>query len=738
VIRGRHAGGSVLLGLGLVLAALSCDDQRDISTVDPALPGDDPSAGTTCVPGQTRACESACPAGASGYQVCSDEGNSYGACVCSPGELIGSDRFDIDRDAVGGSRLLPIANLDDDASLNTPGNPLQGSASVGAACASSDDCVRGLLCLDVSIGLAIGGPSHGYCTRPCASAAECEQIDLSSSCGTLAGQPLCIRLCEAGELEEGEVKCLGRDDLTCTSLTALGDQPPADRPDLGICTPRCQSDEACDGLRCDLASGFCTIFPATQRLPIGAPCTAGADCQGGICFSPAAQAERVCTAFCTLGAPGCGFDGNESKIDAGCVLPQILGETDGDRGLCFELCDTAADCQQANATCALGETNGRAGVCVKQIGAGEPPPDPPAPTDAANLGNPCQNDAECAGNLRCLTASSNPFGANIPGGPAGGYCSMPCDGPDECPGDGVCATFDPNASGVCLRGCVAEGAPGACGRTQVDCIDIGAPVCLPACTSDDGCGDRVCDGGLCVDAPEPECSSDVECASGELCDLTSGSCVPEPEPGCSSDADCDTGELCDAPSGECVAAPPAPCTTDTDCDTGELCELATGDCVPAPPVACTADADCAEGLICDLIIGECFVPEPEPCVIDSDCPGQVCNPTSGECIPAPAIPVGGVCSEDEQCPGAFCPSIRGNFFCSGFCLLNTAIGCEPYGADAFCLIPVQDDIGACLELCNTPADCVQPNWQCLPLGGDIGGRTGACLPPAAPAAASVP
>ncbi len=116
----------------------------------------------------------------------------------------------------------------------------------------------------------------------------------------------------------------------------------------------------------------------------------------------------------------------------------------------------------------------------------------------------------------------------------------------------------------------------------------------------------------------------------------------------------------------------------------------------------------------------------------------MCNPSSGECIPAPAIPIGGACSADAECAAEFCPTLGGASFCSGFCLLNTPIGCEPYGADAFCLIPVQDDIGACLELCNTPANCAQPGWLCESLTGTINGNTGACLPPAPAPAAPTP
>jgi hypothetical protein len=736
-MRQRHAGSSMVLGLGLVLAAMSCDGERDVSEINPLEAAAGAGSAGGCVPGQIRACEGVCGPGSDGYQVCASDGASYGDCVCPPSSTIGSDRFDIDRRAAGGIRLLPIASLDDDLPLNTPGNPLQGSATIGASCGRDDDCAGGLICFDIGDGLAIGGPAGGYCTRPCNSAAQCEQVDRASACGALAGQNLCIRLCEAGEVDPGDVKCLGREDLTCLSLNALGDTPPADRPELGICAPRCQSDAACDGLRCDPRSGFCTIFPGSESLPIGATCTAGAQCEGGVCFAPSNQAERFCSAFCTLGAPGCGFDGSDTKPGAGCVLPQIQGESSGDQGLCVELCDSAGDCLEEGSVCAEGPHDGRSGVCVKQAGSGDPPPPPPAPSDAQNLGKRCEVDADCAGNLLCLTAASDPFGAG--GGPAGGYCSMPCQGNTDCPVTGLCART-PADDGLCLRTCVIDG-PGECGgRADVACIDIGAPACLPACNSDEGCGDRRCDiaGGLCVDAPEPECAADADCAPGTICDTANGECVPAPDPGCSVDTDCASGEICDTETAECVAAPPSSCTTDADCVAPQRCDLDTAACITPPPPPCVADTDCAATEVCNTATGQCILAPPTSCTTDADCPGRVCNPSSLVCIDAPAIPIGGACSDDAECAGEFCASIRSSLFCSGFCLLGSPIGCEPYGSEAFCLIPVQDEIGACLELCNTGADCAQPGYVCTALTNPINAHTGACLPPPLPAPPATP
>jgi hypothetical protein len=78
-----------------------------------------------------------------------------------------------------------------------------------------------------------------------------------------------------------------------------------------------------------------------------------------------------------------------------------------------------------------------------------------------------------------------------------------------------------------------------------------------------------------------------------------------------------------------------------------------------------------------------------------------------------------------------CLDLGGGGFCSGVCILGTAIGCEPYGADAFCALrnPSDPELGFCLELCNLPEDCAQSGFECRLLNFDLGGgRFGVCLP----------
>jgi hypothetical protein len=145
--------------------------------------------------------------------------------------------------------------------------------------------------------------------------------------------------------------------------------------------------------------------------------------------------------------------------------------------------------------------------------------------------------------------------------------------------------------------------------------------------------------------------------------------------------------------------------------------------------------DCPEGL-CDVAAGTCTV-APEGCLADEDCGARVCDVIDGVCIDPPPLPIGAACSEDVECAGEtppqddtrLCLGLGGSTFCSAVCLWGTPLGCEAYGSDAFCVFPIDDTLGACLELCNVPEDCVQTGYECLSIGTTINGRTGAGLPP---------
>jgi hypothetical protein len=688
-----RASGWALLGAGFSLSAASCDG-NDVSTVGELNRPEstdtrplDPGAATgasRCVPGQTSPCFGACSTFGAGYQLCADDGRSYGQCICP-----------VPRPAVAGSGVVvvPPRELRGGGRVDGVPGPV---ANIGSVCESNTDCGGNLRCFDAGTNsLGVGGPAGGYCSLLCDDNRDCSSVDPAAGCGTLGGRSMCLRRCTAGDPAPGDDKCLDRSDLICFSRAAQGDAATEGEPQTGICVPNCQSDAGCSGRFCDIATGLCADAPRGGD-PIGAACDDPAACSAGVCLGASDEARGECTAFCTVGAPGCGYDGSEALIGAACILPQVPGEGQGDRGLCLALCDDAADCTQPGFTCVLQPTSGRAGVCVPTQLAGEPEPpaepDTPDPaTPEAFLGTPCASDDDCSEGV-CLSESGDDFG--LGGGPAGGYCSLPCEVTEDCLEAGaVCATT-PGGS-YCLKGCAVED-PGVCGRDVSACVSLGpAAACLPVCAADADCQGRVCDGelGLCVDAAS----------------------VPPPQ--CTTDADCDAGS-CDVAEGQCVVSA-AECTTDADCALG-TCDVETGLCT-ASSVGCTDDAECGE---------------------------QVCDAIEGTCIDAPIAPVGSACTADADCAGEsaspdetrLCLVGDDVAFCSAVCALGTPLGCEAYGTDAFCLLPVDDTFGYCLQLCDAPDDCAQPGYECLDLGTVINGRSGACLPPepAPPEAEPVP
>jgi Cys-rich repeat protein len=136
--------------------------------------------------------------------------------------------------------------------------------------------------------------------------------------------------------------------------------------------------------------------------------------------------------------------------------------------------------------------------------------------------------------------------------------------------------------------------------------------------------------------------------SGSLDDVTS-----TPPPACTSNADCAAGQVCTA--GRCVTAPPPPptCTTNADCAANQAC--VNGACVPNS-TGCTSNAQCPAGSTCQG--GACVVAPPPACTVDADCgPNMACR--GGTCYPAST---GGSCQ--AQGTGAYSGSATTPMSCS--------------------------------------------------------------------------
>jgi hypothetical protein len=355
--------------------------------------GDDDGGGGECTAGEVRACVVAGNSCDDGVQTCNGEGTAYSACACGGGAA-GAGGSAGAGGTGGGSGGAAGAGG------NASGDPLypDGSRPIGAPCAVDADCPaapdgsRPLICIDSGSTdvFGTGGPQGGYCTIPCSGADGTEQCQALDSLG------LCTLRTEA----EGDGYCIGvclagSDNPLCTTgptggrAQACFDAQSAANPGLGLCLPVCQSDEACGaGFYCDFGAtgiGLCTpdATPAVGTGGIGAPCTtatADADCVSGICLSftdpDTGDVEAFCSATCTVGlVAGCGFGNTaaEGTRDAACLLPQEQNGASGDVGLCIELCDQDADCEQDGYVCVLDlepeaqAQLGRLGECVPPL-----------------------------------------------------------------------------------------------------------------------------------------------------------------------------------------------------------------------------------------------------------------------------------------------------------------------------------------------------------------------------------
>jgi hypothetical protein len=264
-------------------------------------------------------------------------------------------------------------------------------------------------------------------------------------------------------------------------------------------------------------------------------------------------------------------------------------------------------------------------------------------------------------------AGGGPAGGTGPGGSGpggsgpGGGGSTACDAPSDCPGsDNECGTRTCEG-GVCGVDAEAAGTPTPTqipGDCQRNVCDGTGSVMVESFASDVDDDQNPCTEDLCFEGapdhqPLPEFT---ECSPTELC-TADAQCVD-----CIDDIDCDGTDIC-TPEFTCV---PATCDdgalngleTDVDCGgpTCGGCGLGEG---------CDVDGDCLSSNC------ESFVCEPS-CTDGVENQGETDPDCGGPCSPCP---VGGGCAGDDDCESAICTATT----CGEYPLKISEV--RPTGAD---------------------------------------------------------
>ncbi|MCD6497298.1 MAG: hypothetical protein J7M25_03235 [Deltaproteobacteria bacterium] len=182
-------------------------------------------------------------------------------------------------------------------------------------CTQDASCL-GNKCLDEA---AYGFPG-GICSRDCVDGSDCAS---GYDCFTYSptNENVCLKLCSSGQSSE----C--RSGYTCSDLGTSG----------MICLADCAGAGDCpDTSVCNPYSGLCGAPVGTLAVD-GQPCTAGTQCESGICLDQTNYSAPggYCTSLCSLTNPFCPGDG---------VCIDYSG-TAADNGSCFDGCSQQGDCR---------------------------------------------------------------------------------------------------------------------------------------------------------------------------------------------------------------------------------------------------------------------------------------------------------------------------------------------------------------------------------------------------------
>jgi hypothetical protein len=368
----------------------------------------------------------------------------------------------------------------------------------GVSCCSGQSCSNGVCCKP-TLGACqhdadcCGGPATSVCRNgSCAprAAGICQQEGQSCEDGPAACCADSAGARQCGRSANGVNVCCGGSGTTCRS-----------------------SVECCDGF-CDITAGSIGVC---RKLPLGAGCTASAQCQdGALCESNGApptisRPQGTCCNPSSTGTLDC-------TTDADCCTG-VCGSIGNDQFKCMcaaqgVVCSSDLDCCAGNAC--------TGGTCQ-----------PVCRVD----NTPCQDNSQCCGSSVCC--------GGVTGGPV---CKAVCG----ClPHGGFCQTdSDCCAPNSCQNGRCLE----ACGHAGASC-QSGAECCSG------GCGDSICE----CEATGTTCVETADCCVGNLCCAGVGgapnvcrtSCCQADGASCQNNNDCCGGSVCCANLGfTCTAVCP--------------------------------------------------------------------------------------------------------------------------------------------------------------------------------------
>lgn len=216
--------------------------------------------------------------------------------------------------------------------------------TIGTTCSGRDPstCVGGTCLTEGTYGYPRAYCAYVGCsdTDPCPGTGVCTPTE--------SGAGLCLDACASDSDCRVEYACRPSDPTNPSSPTA--------------CVPACTADTDCGnmsrGFVCNPGTGLCERpFVASS---LGEPCASDAECEGGACFSEAADGWPAGT--CTY--PGCRLSGTGPSATcpggAACI-DDAAGSPD--LGVCVDACAVGATTCRPGYACVAVEGSTTAGAC---------------------------------------------------------------------------------------------------------------------------------------------------------------------------------------------------------------------------------------------------------------------------------------------------------------------------------------------------------------------------------------